>query len=191
MDIGAIRSNLKRRGVSGGEHAVARMLPSGGDPAAPAPLGLYEQDDFDQWKAPQPILADGERLTQATGRPALIQGTRGRMGNFELVVPEGTRLVHYTRLNDDSRFVWTRVGELPPLRQSVRFRAVALAETSLLDSGVAAGVDHPVHLMAVAWVEEGNGKLRMQGYRFNGAGWFVDRTPDLDLDDDEKVAIRN
>ncbi|WP_295700346.1 hypothetical protein [Lapillicoccus sp.] len=44
----------------------------------------------------------------------LIQGNWGGVGNYELVVPQGDRLVHYARLNDPgpAQFSWVKVHEL-------------------------------------------------------------------------------
>jgi hypothetical protein len=42
----------------------------------------------------------------------LIQNTSGGKGNFELLVPQGDRVVHYFRDNN-AGFVWRKGGELP------------------------------------------------------------------------------
>jgi hypothetical protein len=44
----------------------------------------------------------------------LVQSTFGRQGNFELVVPQGDRLVHYFRENDTPGFPWRKSGSPIP-----------------------------------------------------------------------------
>ena len=55
---------------------------------------------------PPNALSPGER--------SLIQGTWGSAGNFELLVPQGRRLVHYARINDPGadQFRWIYVREI-------------------------------------------------------------------------------
>lgn len=49
--------------------------------------------------------------SNVSSAPALIQGSFGNRGNFELVVREGRKLRHYWRNNDKSSIPWSR-GEL-------------------------------------------------------------------------------
>jgi predicted lipoprotein with Yx(FWY)xxD motif len=57
--------------------------------------------------------------------PAMIQSNFGNMGNFELVVREGSKLRHYWRNNDDSSYPWhkgklfgDKVNSTPAMIQS-------------------------------------------------------------------------
>ena len=48
------------------------------------------------------------------GQRSFLQGTWGGLGNYELLVPQGQRLVHYARLNDPGadQFRWIYIREL-------------------------------------------------------------------------------
>jgi len=70
------------------------------------------------WRGPFPIIADGTPITGVTGNPVLIQGTFGRQGNFEMLVPQGDRLMHYFRDNDTRDFAWHAAGGLPTIEPS-------------------------------------------------------------------------
>jgi hypothetical protein len=52
------------------------------------------------------IMADGQPILGVTGPPAFIQSTTGVQGNFEMVVPEGGRLVRYWRDNNAPGLPW-------------------------------------------------------------------------------------
>ncbi len=66
------------------------------------------------WRGPFRITLGDAAIGYVSGDPALIQSTwGGRPGNFELVVPQGDRLVHYSRLNDRDAHPWLHVADLP------------------------------------------------------------------------------
>ncbi len=84
-------------------------------------LATYFFDANDrQWHGPIQISVDvgggrNELISGVAGQPAMIQSDFGRNGNFELLAPQGGRIVHYFRDNDAPGFPWRRVGELPQL----------------------------------------------------------------------------
>jgi hypothetical protein len=65
-------------------------------------LVYFSRDDQTlSWTGPTPIASG------VTGNPALIQGTYGTRGNFELVTPmAGGGIGHYWRDNDDPALAW-------------------------------------------------------------------------------------
>ncbi len=62
--------------------------------------------DTGGWHGPNDIVADGSPITGVTGHPSFIQGSFGRQGNFEMVVPMGRKLLHFFRDNDGVGFPW-------------------------------------------------------------------------------------
>jgi hypothetical protein len=78
-------------------------------------LGFFTFDTVGRkWHGPQEIGVGGSRITGITGDPTLIQSTwGGQYGNFELIVPQGERLVHYARLNDQPGYPWIHIADLP------------------------------------------------------------------------------
>lgn len=96
----------------GNLEAIVRFTPSF-DTGTGDSLAFYFRDAKTlQWSGPDFFKADGQPITGVTGRPAFIQGAFGQRGNFELLVPQGNRTVHYFRDND-SGLVWHKGGELP------------------------------------------------------------------------------
>jgi len=69
---------------------------------------FYYDSNARAWHGPFPITVESRPIAGVTGSPALVQGTIGRRGNFELVVPQGNDLVHYWRDNDDQSSPWYR-----------------------------------------------------------------------------------
>ena len=87
--------------------AVVRLRGSGG-PAGDS-LVLFYCDGNHQWHGPYPLSENGQPISGITGHPALIQSTWGQQrANFELLVPQGGKLVHYWRDNDKPAFPWHR-----------------------------------------------------------------------------------
>lgn len=74
----------------------------------------------DAWSGPTVIGPPGTIpsikpiVIPSPGAANLIQGNWGGVGNYELVVPQGDRLVHYARMNDPgpAQFSWMKVHEL-------------------------------------------------------------------------------
>jgi len=95
-------------------HAVVRMRAAGDTTGAADVLVHYVLDTPTRiWKLLGPIVADGQPVQGVTGMPGFIQSTFGQQGNFELLVPQGPRLVHYWRDNDAAGQPWHRVPDLP------------------------------------------------------------------------------
>lgn len=66
------------------------------------------------WHGPFRITLEGADIGYVSGDPALIQSTwGGRPGNFEMIVPQGGCLGHYSRLNDRDAHPWLHVADLP------------------------------------------------------------------------------
>jgi hypothetical protein len=124
-----IQSNFKGDGAHGNFEAVVRVRPA--FVLDPAPMDHWFFDSkADKWAGPFPFIADGQRVTGVTGDPILIQSNWGTRGNFELLVPQGDAIAHYSRDNDNPQLPWRRVGQLPykvptgqlgPVPQSVTF----------------------------------------------------------------------
>jgi hypothetical protein len=109
--LSVIESNF---GDPGNFEAVVRMTPIVSNDGAADFLTHYFFDCTTRsWAGPFLIRADGRPISGVTGAPALIQSRFGHQGNFELVVPQGNRLVHYFRDNDAGGFPWHHVADLP------------------------------------------------------------------------------
>jgi hypothetical protein len=88
----------------------------------------------DRWQGPVPVMVSGGLVSGVSGNPALIQGTFGKRGNFEVVVPRaGNGLSHFWRDNDDPSLQWHR-GEDFALNYKVD--AVSLIQTNFGPLGV-------------------------------------------------------
>jgi hypothetical protein len=64
------------------------------------------------WSFLGPIKVNGVGIRGVTGDPALIQSTRGDNGYFEMLVPQGRKLVHYVRDNDLPFSPWRQVADV-------------------------------------------------------------------------------
>lgn len=139
-EVGLIQSNFTDFGAKNGH---LELVVRHGDRIA-----LY-------WRASNaPLLWNGPLYVPTgeahRGNPALVQGTFGAKGNFEVVVPHAQGgLVHYTRFNDSADAPWsapTRFAEgLGPVD------AVALLQSDYVDPGEVSG-----HLEVIARI---GGKL--------------------------------
>jgi len=110
-----IQSNFNTPLYPGNLELVVRHRPTAATDSASDWLGFYTFDTVGRkWHGPSEIFVDGSHITGITGDPALIQSTwGGQYGNFELVVPQGERLVHYARLNDQPGYPWIHIADLP------------------------------------------------------------------------------
>ena len=84
------------------------------------------------------VVADGKPVTDVVGPPALIQGHFGTRGNFELLVPVSSGLVHFWRDNDAPGFPWH--GPIPV-------------------SGAGGGLHLRTHVCVAALIETKDGAL--------------------------------
>ena len=103
---------MMQSSYGGNLEIVARARPPNG--AAPDFLVTYWYEmSTGTWNGPFELLVHGARVTNVTGAPCLIQGTYGDPGNFELLVPQGPVISHYSRTNSDPALPWNKVRELP------------------------------------------------------------------------------
>jgi hypothetical protein len=112
LGLSLVQSNFKGDGIRGNFEAIVRLHPM--------PEGnldylafYFLESNVRQWEGPFPIIADGQPIDGVTGAPALIQGTWGQQGNFELLVPQGDHVAHFFRNNDDPTLPWHRIPDLP------------------------------------------------------------------------------
>ncbi|NEQ53417.1 MAG: DUF1929 domain-containing protein, partial [Leptolyngbya sp. SIO3F4] len=136
-DVGLIQSNFKDFG--GGGHGHLELVVRHGDR-----LALY-------WRASiAPFLWNGPLYIPSSqshkGNPALVQGSFGSKGNFELVVPHSqSGLVHYARFNDLENVPWSAPNLFAESLGSVD--AVALLQSDYINAGETEG-----HLEVIARV---------------------------------------
>jgi hypothetical protein len=81
------------------------------------------------WSVPTRIIADGNGIVGVSGKPSFLQGTFGGYGNFELVVPAGSRILHYWRDNDSAGNPWHGpdvVADFSPTATGVALAPVAV-----------------------------------------------------------------
>ena len=103
--VSMLQSTLRGNGVIGDFEAVLWLS----SPDGTSHLALATFDSASRrWGTPTPIEVRGARITGATGVPAVIQSDYGDYGNTEMLVPEGDKLVHYWRANDNPARPWDR-----------------------------------------------------------------------------------
>jgi hypothetical protein len=109
--VSFLQTTFRGDHVHGNFDAVVRVTPPGGGGDILEFVAL--DSAVNQWHR-HPLLVDGQPISGVTGNPMLIQGNWGQVGNYELLVPQGDRLVHYARLNDPgpAQFSWIKVHEL-------------------------------------------------------------------------------
>jgi len=104
-----IQSRYRGDGMHGNFEAVLRVLRGG---AAPAGVDFWWFDSAKlTWNGPTDITAGGKSVAGATADPALLQSDWGMAGNFELLVPMGSRIHHYARNNDANPPSWAHMHE--------------------------------------------------------------------------------
>ena len=104
-----IHSRYRSDGLHGNFEAVLRVLGGG---AAPSRLDHWWFDSARMaWVGPINIADSTKPVIGATADPALLQSDWGQMGNFELLVPMGSLIHHYTRSNDANPPSWALVRE--------------------------------------------------------------------------------
>jgi hypothetical protein len=108
VDVTMIQSSF-----GGNLEVVARARPANGSGPDFLVTYWYEMSTA-TWNGPSELLVGGERVTGVTGAPCLIQGNYGDPGNFELLVPQGPVISHFSRTNSDPKLPWNKVRELPP-----------------------------------------------------------------------------
>jgi hypothetical protein len=109
VGVALLQSNIKYDGFHGNFEVVARMRKDLDLDGSEDYLAFFGYDTGrKRWTQPQPILLNRQRIAGVTGTPAMIQGSYGGVGNYEMLVPQGSKLVHYWRNNDDQNFGWNR-----------------------------------------------------------------------------------
>ncbi len=100
------------------------------------------------WNGPYPITGGVQ------GRPALIQGRFGSVGNFELVTPlVGGGLAHMWRNNDDPALPWS--GQIPFGAGTGSYSAVTMTQSNFGDPGNLEVVAQTANLLAFFWRDSG------------------------------------
>ena len=97
------------------DHFPSRLYPHGNFEVLihsfePIPQGVadslasyYLDFKAQQWFGPFTVIADDNTVTGVTGKPVIIQSD---FGNFEMVVPQGSTLMHYWRDNSEGGQPW-------------------------------------------------------------------------------------
>ena len=97
------------------DHFPSRLYPHGNFEVLihsfePIPRGVadslasyYLDFKAQQWFGPFTVIADDNTVTGVTGKPVIIQSD---FGNFEMVVPQGSTLMHYWRDNSEGGQPW-------------------------------------------------------------------------------------
>jgi hypothetical protein len=121
-------------------------LINGGGPAAPYDNVEHFWLNNQKWMGPDLLTADGQAITP-TATPAVLKGPFGKIGNFEMVVPEGARLVHYWRDNDAPGYPWHKGSDIiaaPSLSSTDRWtvQGATLFQSNVGDLEVVAWVHH-------------------------------------------------
>jgi hypothetical protein len=102
-----LNSSFKGNGAQGNFDAVVRLRPR---MALDGPADALYFCAFDtgrsNWTPLTPVVADGAPIRGVTGDPVMIQGSYGENGNYELLVPIGTKLCHFWRDNQAPNFAW-------------------------------------------------------------------------------------
>jgi M6 family metalloprotease-like protein len=139
LGVALIQSTIKANGVNGNFEMIVRLRPNLSGKEYLAFLGFNSATR--KWSSAQPIVADGQKIEGVTGDPALIQGNFGNAGNYEMLVPQGSRLVHYWRNNDDPNFAWHKAEVFefgPHVSGGVGTLGATLSGVTLLQSTIKA-----------------------------------------------------
>lgn len=92
-----------------------------------------ESDPAPEWQGPTKLTAEGEPIDGVTGSPAFIQSTLNDQEKFELLVPQGTILNHYTLENEtilDSQWKHAHTLILPADDPQAQFSDVWLIQSA-------------------------------------------------------------
>jgi len=147
LDVALIQTNVRNSATNTGNlHAIVRMS----SPRFNDYLAEYEFNaGTNTWRSIGTARTSGGGIP-VSGTPALIQSTYGSSGTFEMLVPEGGNVAHYTREPGVPR--WRRVASLygapvspPPSRPvplAVRSAAVALIQSSFNSPGNLEAIVH-------------------------------------------------
>src|SRR5258708_6319197 len=120
----------------------------GGGGATPTDqlLHFFMDSSTLKWSRFDELKVDGNPIVGVTGTPTMIQGTFGNQGNFEMLVPEGNRLVHYFRDNDAPGFPWHQGADV------VAFPKLGSPKSTVMGASLLRSSFGPGNLEAVVWV---------------------------------------
>jgi hypothetical protein len=97
-------------------------------------LVAYESQLGAEWKGPVKLDADDGPIDHVTGTPALIQTDDDQQGIFELLVPRGDVIDHYTLQNDTIlQGQWTHHAQklMPPQNEPlIQFTSVSFTQST-------------------------------------------------------------
>ena len=151
QSITLVQSTFKTDGVHGNFEAVVRVRAAIASDPDTLDSWFFDSAKL-TWNGPFPLIADGQGVSAVTGDPLLIQSTWGRKGNFELLVPQGDTIVHYSRDNDNPPFPWRRVGELAykarPDQLGPRPAGIAMIQSNFKADGVHGNYEAAVRVHA-------------------------------------------
>jgi hypothetical protein len=123
------------------------VMNKGGSNVASDYLVHYVRDATTMaWSGPGLVVADGKLIEGVTATPAFIQSTYGKQGNFEMVVPEGSRLVHYWRDNDAAGFPWHEGSDVKAASRKGALTAETVKGATMLQSSFGGNLE------VVAWL---------------------------------------
>jgi hypothetical protein len=133
-------------------------------------LMFYERDSSG-WHGPTKMIADGQLIGGVSGAPALIQGSYGKKGNYELIVPRGDHLAHYWRDNDALGYPWHGPITIPgphvgPRGKTTFDRPVEFLAASLVQSSLGPG-----NLDVVCVAKTADGDPFLMFYGRDNSGW--------------------
>jgi len=111
--VSFLQSNFRDGDMNGKLDAVVR-LSSSTSPSGDTLAFMGLDSATNTWSNPTDIVVGGQPISGVTGDPVMVQANWGGVGNYELLVPQGQRLVHYARLNDPGpdQFRWIHVREV-------------------------------------------------------------------------------
>ncbi len=137
-----------------------------------------------KWMGPDRIEADGSAITP-TATPAIIMGTFGKRGNFEMVVPEGNRLVHYWRDNDAVGYPWHKGSDIiaaPNAATALKWtvQGVSLFQSDVGDLEVIAWMHYAPHFVPPGNIAPASDELRHYRLDHSTLQWTGPDTIPLD-----------
>jgi hypothetical protein len=91
-------------------------------------LAAYESDPGAKWQGPVKVVAGDGPIDGVTGTPALIQTDYDDQDKFELLVPRGAVIDHYTHEEDTIlEGLWTHVHRLNPPKDNPLIQVAAVS----------------------------------------------------------------
>lgn len=103
--VACIQANY---GLPSNLEAVVAVAPQPGQPAN-ALVALWYDAYARAWQSSEAIQVGGVDLSAISGDPVMLQSSYGRQGDFELLVPAGSKVYHLFRDNDNG-MVWKARG---------------------------------------------------------------------------------